>query len=231
MAAASRTRWAIVARAPWPGPTALITRGQPSAAAARHDSSNTPSKRSSSAPSAYTQPTSTPTHATPRPEARTQPRTSSSVLPASRARRKSTRRNSTASQPVRRAIVRASASGVESSVQVWSASGWLTWPPRGSGQWVAEGGPADSRDGLRRVGPGRPLRRRGRLRRRRRLGLGGCLLRRRLLRLRLLRDGLLGRLLLFHGAESTPIPARRSTRVGRDGSEEEHGMPRRLRDE
>src|SRR4029453_1106417 len=216
MPAASRTLAAEAARSPWPGPTALMTRGQPKAFAVAQDSANTPRSRARSWPSAWSQPISTPTQATASPEALTQPQTSASVLPASRARTKSTRRSSTASHPARLATANASGSGVESSVHVWSASGFGT-PELVQG--VAERSPADARDGLGRIrgrgGAGHRL-----LGRLRRLGLGGGLLRHRLPGRYLLRCAL-DRLLLCHGAESTPCPRRRSTHLGLD---EEDGV-------
>src|SRR5207245_2622524 len=79
----SRTLSAARRRSPCPLSTGLITVTQPSAAARWHCSSNTWSRRRRSAPSAYIQPSSTPTHATGRPLVRTSASTSAADWPCS----------------------------------------------------------------------------------------------------------------------------------------------------
>src|SRR5256884_1567362 len=118
----SRTLAAARARSTRPLSTGLMTVPAPSSAAQRHDSANARRRRARSAASAPIHPSSTPTHATRRPLAFTRASTSAADWPCSAARTKSTRRSSMPSQPTRRATLSTSASGVVSSVQVWSAS-------------------------------------------------------------------------------------------------------------
>ena len=122
----SRTLLAACRGSPRSLSTGLMTVAQPSDAAATQLRVKISSNCSRSGPLASIQPLPTPTAETARPLARTRSSICTSDCPLASARSKSRRRSSTASQPVMRATFRSPPSGVESSVQVWSASLLLT---------------------------------------------------------------------------------------------------------
>src|SRR6185437_4934935 len=103
----------------WPG--ALISVSQPSATAFSQDSLNTLSSRLLSSPVAKSQPYSTPSTPTGMLDFLIRSSTWAFVMPASKQRLKSVRRNSTASKPPCFAASSAVASGVVSIVHIWSA--------------------------------------------------------------------------------------------------------------